>query len=654
MPILFPSAPSKDHSSTNSYISLFSSFNSKVDWHISIDEYQILTKEITILSNKLTHILANQPFFQSSIPKTALFKILRPLVGDVCYILFDRLFRIHKLFEFYGPDEIQLLPAKISQPILTKTHLYALARDSFLFNQYLINSFLPTSPKSTPPEDMANYLSNDRYSFHEWDFYSGYTPKSVSKQPSDRQSSVNKLHQIIRFIQQRIRLVLGIFRLYRFIIRQKLYKLKEKFHDYSNIILCNGITYNSRFLTNEHLTYPNHRLLFKSLIDVDRTIKKFKKNTHLRSQLNDNCKASFIESLTSSLDHLNAFNHSHSSALCTNFSNLFFDIFPISGIEACPKLYQTAYKEFNKLSPKAFMTSYPSSNENFWFINGVATSQNIPVYGVQHSARGGYFANDPIIAEENIGGTDFYITSGWTNKEPHLPLSNHGFVPLPSPSYSEMSKNKSTKINSNQKILLALGEIFTYPVKYDGTYYIDSRLNYLNHLETLLETINKYQYPVIIKSYCKLSYDILKPHLVSWDNKFSNVEIFHDLRKGKAKELFNSVTCTIWDVPAGGFVESLVMNVPTFSFSHHDLMRFQPDAKPYIDSLKSNQLLSDNCVDMAHAIHQFMSAPENWWKEKHRQQSIQSFLDRYIKIDDQWASEWSSFINAIGPMSIQK
>ena len=73
-------------------------------------------------------------------------------------------------------------------------------------------------------------------------------------------------------------------------------------------------------------------------------------------------------------------------------------------------------------------------------------------------------------------------------------------------------------------------------------------------------------------------------------------------------------------------------------------MRFQPDAQPYIDSLKSTQLLSDNCVDMAYAIHQFMSAPENWWNEKHRQKSIQAFLNQYIKIDDQWAEKWKHVI----------
>ena len=68
---------------------------------------------------------------------------------------------------------------------------------------------------------------------------------------------------------------------------------------------------------------------------------------------------------------------------------------------------------------------------------------------------------------------------------------------------------------------------------------------------------------------------------------FGNLITVQDnFQKGAAKDYFGKVSATIWDVPAGGFIESLLHGTPAFSFANKELNFFQAMAKKDIYNLK--------------------------------------------------------------------
>ena len=107
--------------------------------------------------------------------------------------------------------------------------------------------------------------------------------------------------------------------------------------------------------------------------------------------------------------------------------------------------------QFPRNKGSIYLTGFPSATASYSFITAAAKRLKYQVIGVQHSGRGGYLANNAIIAEENISGSDYYITSGWDNEEKSLPLWKNSAIPLPSPSYTFARKKSLFKGLSGKK-----------------------------------------------------------------------------------------------------------------------------------------------------------------------------------------------------------
>ena len=125
-----------------------------------------------------------------------------------------------------------------------------------------------------------------------------------------------------------------------------------------------------------------------------------------------------------------------------------------------------------------------------------------------------------------------------------------------------------------------------------------------------------------------------------------NIKIIEDYRKGKAREYFNDVFATIWDVPTGGFVESLLTGTPAFSIASNRLMRFQPEARDYINRLKEYGLLNDTADVMSDNVALSVDNMD-WWDNKERKRAIDSFLNKFIHTDLNWKQEWNGFLNKL-------
>ena len=139
----------------------------------------------------------------------------------------------------------------------------------------------------------------------------------------------------------------------------------------------------------------------------------------------------------------------------------------------------------------------------------------------------------------------------------------------------------------------------------------------------------------------------MSPILKTLVNKNSNIHILTNKSKGGASGLFKDYSCTVWDIPAGGFVESILYQVPSFSISTPDFIRFHPTAKETIKQLEKNQILAKSGIELAKNVIDYLESPEKWLACSKKNKAIDSFMDKFIKTNPNWVHEWKSFFKSI-------
>ncbi|NQY73407.1 MAG: hypothetical protein HRT90_01445 [Candidatus Margulisbacteria bacterium] len=611
-----------DHHLLSPHESIFSSFGSQSIWAIPVEDYPNLISIVGHISSSISNELARMDYLKLDVSAEVKKKMVRPLTGILVYVLFDRLIRVTKLAQHQRDMMFKVPNTYIFDMVTSKEVLYAMARDNWVFNQYLINEFSGFERETFFNEDKLSNMK-EGHDHAKWTFYGGYT---------DQLASLHPLKKLVGLMQ--------------FKIRQNLHFARMLFQK-PNLIPGTGIVYHNKYFRKKGMNNSRTGPLFlNELFQVDQILKKIKPDIEKRRVLSEKFVPIFEAQLKSAFNTL-GLQDSEVDKKAQAFSKLFFEFFPLSGLEGAPIGFKKALKclhHFNK--SKAFLTSYTSASEYYLYVNAAASHLGYTMYGIQHSGRGGYLANDPIIAEENISGSDYYITSGWTHPESHLPSWKKAALPMSSPAYSEQKKWFRPNSNCNNRVLIALGEIFRFPVVYDGTYYVDTRMKWAESIEAILKELSDNNVEVWIKTYCTTSLELLRSVLDKWLKDYSSVVLLDDIRKGKARELFNEVSATIWDVPAGGFIESLFHGTPAFSLSSPDLMRFQPEAEIHIQSLIDNGLLNHDPVTLAKNVRSAITH-KDWWKDPNRKIAIDSFMDAYVKTDDNWQEEWMALFKKI-------
>ena len=169
-------------------------------------------------------------------------------------------------------------------------------------------------------------------------------------------------------------------------------------------------------------------------------------------------------------------------------------------------------------------------------------------------------------------------------------------------------------------------------------------------MDKLFLNLSKSNVRILLRCYCKVSSEVLITVLKKWKDDYGNsLDIIDDYKKGGARELFDKVAATIWDVPAGGFVESLLHGTPSFSIASMELMRFQPEADYYINALKSVGILEEKPEKMSNNILSALAG--GWWNNIDRKNAIDKFLDKFIVTNCNWQVEWQNKIALLSSTS---
>lgn len=309
-------------------------------------------------------------------------------------------------------------------------------------------------------------------------------------------------------------------------------------------------------------------------------------------------------------------------------------------------------KIFSRFTNSYFLTDSTTSDPLSTFYVYSARVIGKKIISCQHSAWGGYFSNGALITENLVLGSHYYITFGWKDPDPYLSSWEINCIKMPSPLYSEMFKNTvSKKKTKSNKILLCPGFLNRFPSIYNSSLRIDEINLWKNEINNIIITCIDLGFEVDIKFYnnnFKINHKDLINYWISKENKTKiNEFIDHDLRIRYIldSEKFN-YDLVIWDLPAGGFAESLVTNIPTIALSNSKMHKYYLNNQLIMNDLLKAGLLFDDMLSLKHIL--FKVKNDNEWRlSQDILNAKKIFIEKYINIDYNWEKKWIKLIENI-------
>ena len=603
------------------YVNLFPTLKESVPWSIDLDEYFTINSYITTFSNGTTDYLIDLNLLNIDGSHEALVKLIRPNVALICYIIFYRLIRILRLLEKYKPTDIMLINTRLFASPYSIKDLYNITRDSWEFNQFIVNKILDDVEKIDIEKKNSLY-PDDYWNFNRWSNYDGFNHDP---------DLIPKSNKVNTFVNNPFKA-----------IKSKFDEIAYKLSSYGKQIPVLAMGYNEYFLMKNGFFWPRGKFCklpqslpsYTNNNEPDYSLRK--KNIKSTKQHFYNGSIELLKKLNIDLSNKN---------IIENISDVFFSLYPTSMLEQANEYSAWSSQQINGFKNKHYFTGDTGSSDLGIYYNYAATELGFKVWSQQHSAWGGYIANVPNIAEISIAGCDYYITSGWDHKESHLPVWQSKAKPMSSPHYSEIGKKKII-VNRNKPVLLLTGQVYNFPILPAGSHEVDTLVYWAKSIEDIIYNLAERNIKIILKNYAPRVEDLLIKYgiLEKWMEVGGNKIILLDLnKKGSAHLYFEKSSATIWDMPSGGFVESILMGVPAFSFWNHKFIRNQPVAENAINNLIDVGIFNENGKNMAINVKSCIEN-KNWLDKPDRKMNIDNFLQQYIKTGPQWKSEWRTFL----------
>lgn len=621
----------KDLLGIENAICLYPSFKHEVPWSITIDEYYTLSRCLTLLIDDLAVYLTDLPMLKVRASRVALRKLIRANAAQILYIISDRLIRVLRLINHNEHSRISLIKTRNFSPPPTYAQLFPLARDSWEFSQYLVNEILADNERVDIPLKDVLFPENC-WDISTWSNRHGFNYRPVVVSIADKAFTLLRNPFSVVISKSRDFFCSAI----------------RKTSSYGRMMPIDAFGDNESFMWTRGFFWPLGKFC-KLPQSIPNITNKGMFDSKLRDHLAEATKEYFAQKMHELVKEMGIKNIGSNKNL-DSISRLFFQLFPINMLEDFDKYYNWSIKQLTGFKIRHYISWDTACSDKAIYYNCAATDLGFKVWGIQHSAWGGYLANVPRIAEVSIAGTDYYITSGWAHPEMHLPSWKFKAFPLSSPHYSEMKKNKTQFVIKNRSVLLATGEIFRFPpVFYTGSFYVEKLKKWSETIEELIKCLNEKDIHIVLKNYAPNVTEILNQYGVidKWLKAGGdNISLNSSDEKGTAKTIFGKVSATIWDIPTGGFVESVLFDRPAFSLWNDDFIRYQPEAKFAVTGLINVGILNRNVTDMTRNVSECISQID-WWNEPERKQTVDYFMSNFIKTNAKWTSEWKEFLKEL-------
>jgi hypothetical protein len=589
-------------------------------WRIGLNEAHEFAKQNTILTNTLADFAIEHKIFgDTKYSDKGMYQLVRPIIAFLNYILTDRALRAIRLIQSSPGDLV--LPAVDDFPPAPKCQeLYAFCRDSWAFNQFVVNALLDGCMPVVAFEKALG-AAPELYRNHHQNY--GFDSKARNTQNPLLTRVFNALtspRKVLEYVSDNI----------------------DKWFPVGDCIPVHSLAYNEKELRRKGFFAPFGR--FRDIKDLDIPARAIEPDQAKRNKLGALAGASFVAAYAEFMRHFVDL-RSADDRILGNVSRLFFSLVPGSFLECLEQNCNYVSGKFKSFSGGHYLSGRLSGDAAFFSF--AAAERNWTIWGIQHSACGGYLSNAALIAEDSIGGCDYYITSGWSNDEPHLPTWRQGPLPLPSPHYSELTRRRRRKRLSTtpaRKVLLCLGEVYRFPLVYHALLAADALFHWNNAVKDVVRHLAENKVQTVLKLYSPAVTKTVHAAMDGWRDVGGDFLVISDnSTKGEAQLLFDEADAVFWDIPTGGFVECGVLNKPAFVLWDKNLIAAQPAAAPLVEELLRVGVFCENGATMVHNYLTMYNSSGLVYNDE-QARVVNLFLDQYIKRDAGWPGPWKHWV----------
>ncbi len=620
----------------DSYISLFPSIGYEPKWSLPFKEHTRQHKSIVSLKNKLSEHFAKNVYSPSlGYSAFACEKLFLNYGSLIIFVLSDRLLRLNKLAGLKDLNQLKLPEVQFEfNPEWTFGHFYykKVEKDP-LYNQWIVNSILREL-------ETMDVLKNEAIVTEEYGiFYS--TRQGILKRITRNIRNgtlLIKLNKLVTNLYPAV--ILFLSRIFNripidaknvtFISLSK--KLHRFFWPFGPLAPLESIAFK---------VYPpklNTKIKREDFLEhrdfVADAFKDFLMNTQGGINLPDSSFFTLIELIT---EQLPTFTTEQSEVYCEKYLN-----------------------EFKQYKGSFFLADGVGGNTLKSLRLFACRELSIPVVATQHSGWGGYLANGALVNEMLIDGADHYITFGWDNKTEGESMWIDSAIKLPSPLLSQLKSIECNRFREtqNNRLLFSLGFIYRFPAFHNSFLRLDTVNDYLRLIESTFYDLSKSGWNISVSFYNNEVANFFRERTSLWviseDLKVTILDD-HDIRLRdymQNKEFDSLYDAVIWDIPAGGFSESIALGKKSFALLNEELIHITSEATPFIKELLNCGIFFKNGTDITKSLDHLRER-KGWYLEGNRQRAINDFFDQFLQSDPEWKDKWLKFLSGELPKTLR-
>ena len=635
----------KDNKISSEYFILLPDYKDNVKWSIEFEKQKLFNAEIIKLRNRIATLFAKKIYSKKINYKIDSCEALFLGSGGlITFVIADRLLRLNKLFGHIDKNNLVLPEVEYlhDNSISYGEFFYNIVEQSPVFNQWIVNTLLPSIKKK------KGVILNK--SHIDIDFYHRKSVNNSFLIDLKKYILNNLLSSNFSFMEKMVLLLNSFFMR----LKKILFKLLRFFFIKSAPLIMDSSEHTvSSKLCNIESIWP---------LGTFSVLNKRKLNGANSDNVTINRES--IRALSGELSNMfKDFLSSCGEAIYLDddtfemISLIYSILMPKVFVEDIGYYCKDTIKDFSNLKAKTYFCNGTLYSHESTLNIFACRETNKKVIASQHSAWGGYLSNGSLVSEVLIKGCDDYVTFGWNNKaDDGTSVWRGSAIPMPSPMLSEIhikNKNKmiSMKTENSKSVLLCLGFIYRFPSIYNSFLRWDNINKWTDIISDILLKLANDDIKVTIAMYNNPVAKTLSHVLSDFESIHPNIEVLKDhdprIRHLLSSAEFDDNYCAvIWDMPAGGFTESIASGKKTFALWNENIILNQNSSQSFINNLLAQSIFFSNGDQLRDAINHTLK-DSSWYDEIDRKNAVNDFMSTYARIDPDWKNEWKKLLKSL-------
>ncbi len=635
----------------DNFISLLPAYGNQPYWHLPFEKHTDYNREVISAKYQLAELFSKKIYSPKLGYNVESCKSLFLNCGGlITFVIADRILRINRLLAEYSPEELQLpqVDFKHNVEVSYEYMFYNEVESDPFFNQWLINELLPSVKRITIQKEESNFtfvkikrhdIGIRRKSLIDRAF--SWLKKNLLNEEIPLKNKINKIIRPWKIIYH------ILISDPDSVIKKILIKIAYK---KGNIAWDNIGPVASTLSQKIYFFWPWGKLApfpysFPSVPNQSTNIicrEDFR-------DLSTDVATIFMKMIEAVEEEIRLPFESFN-----NIGKIISELIPACTTEFSEFYCKWILDEFSRYKNKSFFcggTYYGHVGAMRLF---ACRELDIKVIATQHSAWGGYLANGPLISEVLISGCDDYISFGWTGTpDDGSSTWRNRVISMPSPLISEMQKNakKSDLVQPLKKhVLFCPGFLYRFPSIYNSFLRWDIVNEWAAVIEDVIQKVCASGVKISLKMYDQIMAENQRAIVGKWLKAGGSNIIEHTNHNASVRgmlltsEFEKEYDAVIWDIPTGGFTEAIACGRKTFALWNENLIRPLPEGKPFIKDLLKNGVFFSDGDSLTKSLNSFYQTA-GWFETDPVKSSIDSFMNRFLKTDENWETHWKKLFD---------